>query len=56
MILGYVESHNGNVMRVTPESWAPGVWAGTEGAWLEIGAQILAVNLDNRTIYLSDHQ
>lgn len=56
MILGYTESHNGSVLRVTPASWAPGVWAGMEGTWLENGAQILAIDLNTRTLHLSEHQ
>jgi hypothetical protein len=50
MILGYVQWHRDNTICVTRESWAPGVWAGTEGAFLDNGAQILAVDLANRTI------
>lgn len=34
------------VMHISAEEWAPGLWAGTEGASLRIES----VNLENRTI------
>jgi hypothetical protein len=56
MAMGIAAFQEGTVLTISPESWAPGLWAGTEGYFLDNGAQIAAVDLSTRVLYLDTSQ
>lgn len=52
MAIGVAEAQVGTILKISAESWAPGLWAGTEGCFLDNGAQIVGVDLLLRLISL----
>lgn len=59
--LGTIENIKGLKVKITKESWAPGIWAGTEGLGIEYSwegknskAIVTKVDLDNRVITIKE--
>ena len=58
---GTIENINGNIVTISKETWAPGLWCGSEGHVFKFGfetydskSKCLKINLNERKVMFDD--